>query len=83
MIASSCIFSSGTERFIIAASPPSAITQLAPGRTPTSRSSVATGTPVHSLVDSSPSICCGVTSVGMRVQVDHLRGHVVKDVEVA
>ena len=47
-------------RVITAASDPSARNQVAFGDAPASRISVASGTPVHSLVLVSPSICCGV-----------------------
>ena len=47
----------GMLRVITAASMPSASNHLAFGETPASRSSVASGTPVHSLVLVRPSIC--------------------------
>ena len=46
-------------RVITAASIPSASNHLAFGDAPTSRSSVASRTPVHSLVLVRPSVCCG------------------------
>ena len=45
-----------------AASCPSARNHFACGRTPTSRKSVASATPVHSLVLVRPATCCGVSS---------------------
>jgi hypothetical protein len=47
----------GTLRVITAASDPSASSHFAFGETPTSRSSVARRTPVHSLVLVRPSVC--------------------------
>ena len=44
------------------ASPPSARKYFAPLCTPTSLKSTESGTPVHSLLLTMPSTCCGVIS---------------------
>src|ERR1044072_6531033 len=61
-MASSQPLLTGTLRVITAASDPSAKNQLAFGLTPTSRNSVESITPVHSLWLVNPQISCGVIS---------------------
>ena len=61
-MASSQAFSIGTLRVITAASCPSARNHVAPGRAPTSRNSVASDTPVHSVVDVMPQTNSGLVS---------------------
>ena len=62
MSASSIAFSIGMLRASTAASCDSARNHVALGDAPASRSSVASGTPVHSLVLVRPSSICGVVS---------------------
>ncbi len=55
----------GMLRVIAAASPPSASTHFALPPTPTSLSTIETGTPVHSEVEVRPCVPCTVRSVGL------------------
>src|SRR5206468_3537070 len=66
--ASSYAFAMGMLRVITAASCPSARNHVAFGLAPTSRNSVASGTPVHSLVLVMPASCCAVMPLEVQVR---------------
>src|SRR5437763_8683587 len=84
MNASSRHLSSGMLRVITAASAPSARTHFAPDFNPDSRSTSASGTPVHSDVLVSPCVPCTVFNVGLLHSVSPLPEHsmnIVREIE--